>query len=584
MNSEVDFKSLVHLLQWRARFQPEQGYTFLVDGEADEIAITYRDLDHQARAIAAKLQDLLPPNARALLVCDGDLDFIATFFGCLYAKIIAVPVSNPGRKRSMRSLSTALVDSGAAAVLTSTAVASYLQPRLADSAPLRGIHWILSDRIPLESGNSWREQDVDEDTFAFIQYTSGSTGSPKGVMVNHGNLLNNQRMIKEAFGHSEQTIVVGWLPLFHDMGLIGNVLQALYLGVPCILLTPSRFLQKPFRWLQAITRYKATTSGAPNFAYDLCTSRITIEQIAKLDLSAWRVAFNGSEAIQAATLERFAKRFERCGFQREALYPCYGLAEATLFVSGGVAGKGPTLYSIERSALEVNHVVSAENTDCHVCQLVGCGRTWGTQRVAIVRPETKSLCSGGEIGEIWVAGPSVTPGYWNQPEETERVFRASLVDRAEGPFLRTGDLGFLRDGEVFVTGRMKDLVIIRGRNCYPSDIEWTVQACDSMLAVGRGAAFSIDINGEEQLVIVQELINMHHRRINVAQMVANIRQAIAHEYGIQVHEIVLLNPGGLPRTSSGKVRRRQCRERFILNSLDRFIPVERSTVEQIKTC
>jgi acyl-CoA synthetase (AMP-forming)/AMP-acid ligase II len=389
-------------------------------------------------------------------------------------------------------------------------------------------------------------------------------------MITHGNLLSNQRAIKSGFGHTEKTIFAGWLPLFHDMGLIGNVLQPLYLGIPSVLMSPVAFLQKPFNWLQAISRYKATTSGGPNFAYDLCVRKITPGQRSSLDLSSWEVAFNGAEPVQAETMESFASYFAPCGFRREAFYPCYGMAEATLFISGGLKTVAPIVYRVEGAALEENRVVAAEVEE-ETRTIVGCGRTWLDEKIAIVDPKSLTQCPAGKVGEIWVSGSSVARGYWNRLEQTAETFQAELALAtlgASGPFLRTGDLGFLQDGELFVTGRLKDVIIIRGQNHYPQDIELTVQKSHLGLRSHCGAAFTVEQNGQQRLVIVQEVERTYLRRLDIQEVVGNITEAVINNHGLQVYSTVLIRPGSIPKTSSGKIQRHACKRGFLDGNLN----------------
>jgi len=551
--------TLVQLLRWRAENQPGKiAYTFLGNSGEDEVSLTYQELDRQARAIAARIQNSAAPRSRALLLYHSSIDYIQAFFGCVYADVIAVPTYPPRRNRPNAAFAAILKDSAAALVLTSGSME--LDVSLAR---------LETDQISGDEAKEWREPDVSPDSLAFLQYTSGSTGDPKGVMVSHANLLHNERMIQQAFGHTEDTIVAGWLPLFHDMGLIGNVLQSLYMGVRCILMPPVAFLQRPYRWLQAISRYKATTSGAPNFAYDLCARKVTDQQAASLDLSSWAVAFSGAEPVRAETLDLFATRFAPYGFRREAFYPCYGLAEATLLVSGGTHADAPALRSVNADALEQNFAMPASG-DGDARTLVSCGWAWDTQRIAIVDSDSFRRCPEGHVGEIWVAGPSVAQGYWNRPELTEQTFHAHIQETSEGPFLRTGDLGFVQQGELFVTGRLKDMIVIRGRNYYPQDIERMVQESHPALAEGHGAAFSVERDGEERLVVAQEVKYTHRRNLNVAEVTGNIREAVAEQFGLDVLAVVLLKSGGVQRTSSGKIQRRTCRANFLANRLDLF--------------
>lgn len=396
--------TLVDLARRRAADLADQSaYIFLTDGDSEACEVTYGELDRQARAIAAWLQSLGAQGERAILLYPPGLDYIAAFFGCLYAGVVAVPAYPPQRKRTLGRLRTVLADSGAAFALTTTKIRAGIERIfLQDSGidEFRKVQWIETDAPPQDIENVWRQPALMARTLAFLQYTSGSTGSPKGVMVSHENLLHNQRMIQQAFGHTDETTVLGWLPLYHDMGLIGNILQPLYLGRPCVLMSPIHFMQKPFRWLSAISRYRATTSGAPNFAYDLCVRQISAEERDSLDLSSWSVAFNGAEPIHAGTLDRFCDVFGSCGFRREAFYPCYGLAEATLFVAGGERGASPVLKAVEKAAMEQGRMIESSRRDGDAYRLVGCGRTTSDQQVVIVDPETLSHRPHGQVGEI----------------------------------------------------------------------------------------------------------------------------------------------------------------------------------------
>ncbi len=557
--------SFIDILRARASEQAERtAYTLLNAGETEEGVLTFGELDRQARAIAAMLQANDAEGERVLLLFAPGLEYIAAFFGCLYAGAVAVPAYPPRLNQSIQRLETIVADSQASIVLTTQQLLSRIQFSFAAVAGLNKLRWLASEDAQRDLADAWREPKIDERTLAFLQYTSGSTAAPKGVMVTHANLLHNERMIQLAFDQSERSIIVGWLPLYHDMGLIGTVLQPLYLGAQCVLMPPMAFLQRPFRWLQAITRYRATTSGAPNFAYDLCVRKITDEQRAQLDLTSWTVAFNGAEPVRAETMEHFAAAFEPCGFRREAFHPCYGLAESTLLVSGGGMAERPHVKLIDARELESNRISACVESD-GAKALVGCGSTAMGQTVTIVNPESLTLCSAGEVGEIWVSGESVAAGYWNRPEETAQTFGAYLADTGDGPFLRTGDLGFLSEAELFVTGRLKDLLIIRGRNLYPQDIEATVARCHPALRAGGGAAFSVDVAGEERLVIVHEV----NQRIALEPDVIadQMRQAVSESYEVQLYAVVLIKSGTLPKTSSGKIQRHACRAAYLRREL-----------------
>nr|VFJ74813.1 MAG: Acyl-CoA synthetase (AMP-forming)/AMP-acid ligase II [Candidatus Kentron sp. FW] len=555
--------TLVELLRYRAQAQPgKTAYTFLEDGETEEISLTYEQLDLRARAIAVQLQRISPPGECALLLYSAGLEFIAAFFGCLYAGVVAVPTYPPRRNRPDPRFQAIAEGARADVVLATSEILSGSDSRLTQAPELGNLHCLATDSLAGETVPGWRMPDIHSDTLALLQYTSGSTDIPKGVMVSHDNLLHNQEMIRQGFGHTEDTVGVGWLPLFHDMGLIGNVLQPLYGGSSMILMSPTAFLQRPFRWLQAISRYRGTINGGPNFAYDLCVDNSTPEQRAKLDLGDWTLAFTGAEPVRAETLDRFAKTFASCGFRREAFYPTYGMAEATLFVSGGSKSAPPVIHE---ATIQGNHVITGRSA---IQRFVGCGHSWLDQKIVIVDPQTHLARPDRQVGEIWVSGKSVAQGYWNRTEETRQTFRAHLADTGEGPFLRTGDLGFLKEGELFVTGRIKDLIIIHGQNHYPQDIEFTVEKSHEALVMGGAAAFSVEEAGREKLVIVQEIQRTRLRKLDTKEVFDAIRKNVLHRHELAPHTILLVKPGQLPRTSSGKVRRHMCQIRFLANGLE----------------
>ena len=563
---EDKLDSIVDVLRRRALHQPDRrAYTFLLDGAAEELSISYGELDRQARAISALLQSFKAAGERVLLLYPAGLDYIAAFFGCLYAGAVAVPLYPPRPNLTLQKLQTITIDAQAKIGLTVSPVLARIEPLLAQSTELKSLQWLVTDELDSDLAEGWREPAIGRDTLAFLQYTSGSTSQPKGVMVSHGNLLHNEELIQRAFQQTDQSVIVSWLPLYHDMGLIGTVLQPLYVNAQCILMSPTSFLQSPLRWLQAISRYRGTTSGGPNFAYDLCVRKVTPEQMATLDLSSWSVAFNGAEPIREETLARFAATFEPCGFRPETFYPCYGLAEATLFVSGGLKGARPVVSSFSREALEHNEALATSAEDPYSTRLVGCGHARSEQRIVITDPVSLNEFTQDQVGEIWVAGPDVAQGYWNRPEETNHSFKARLSNTGEGPFLRTGDLGFLHDGELFVTGRLKDLIIIRGVNHYPQDIELTVERCHPSLRPGCGAAFSVEVAGEERLVIVQEV--EQRQRPDMSLVIENICGRVAEEHEVQVSAVKLIRPHSILKTSSGKIRRQACRTAFLEHRL-----------------
>jgi acyl-CoA synthetase (AMP-forming)/AMP-acid ligase II len=424
-----------------------------------------------------------------------------------------------------------------------------------------------------------------------IQYTSGSTGAPNGVMLSHGNLLHNLEQIRLRFEHTEHSHGLIWLPPYHDMGLIGGILQPLYAGFPVTLMSPMHFLQQPLRWLQAISLFQATTSGGPNFAYELCVERIEPEECEGLDLSTWSVAFTGAEPVRAETLERFVAAFEPFGFRREALYPCYGLAEATLMVSGGSRSAAPVIAHLHSESLENAQVVSVTREDQESRCLVGCGHNLDRQEIVIVDPEHLRQKPKGEVGEIWVRGPSVGQGYWGRPEQSKATFQAYLADSGDGPFLRTGDLGFVKEGELFITGRLKDLIILNGRNLYPQDIERTVEESHPSIRPGCCVAFSVNAQGEERLIVVAEIERTYcpigkrsglpttmaltngetgtsaKDTMGMQPVVKAVRRAVSDAHEARVAEVLLVRPASLAKTPSGKLQRHACRAAFLGRTL-----------------
>lgn len=561
-----DFSDLVELLQYRAKKQiDKKAFIFLEDGEVEGLSFTYQQLDRQSRAIGAELQACTQKGDRVLLLYQPGLAFIEAFFGCLYAGVMAVPAYPPKVNRPMPRLQSIISDSCAAAVLTEEAVYSGMEKRFEMAPDLKLMKWIVTDRVREDLADNWVNPEINSETIAFLQYTSGSTGAPKGVMVSHGNLIHNQRMIKKAYNHTENTIYLSWLPLFHDMGLIGNVIQTVYLGTTCVTMAPAAFLQKPYRWLKAISDYKANTTGGPNFCYDLCVKTITPEQLQTIDLSSWTVAYSGAEPVRSSTLASFAKIFKERGFNENNFYPCYGLAEATLFVTGLLRNSPPVIVGVDSKALAENNIIETESDNENRQEFVSCGHVWLEQEIVISDPERFEERPENLVGEIMLSGPSVAKGYWNRKEESDYTFKAYLKD-GRGPFLRTGDLGFLRQGELFITGRLKDLIIIRGRNHYPQDIEFTVEECHEACRQAGGAAFSIDAGGEERLVIVQE-VERQYRNKNLDEVLAAIRRNISENHELQVYAIELIMPGSILKTSSGKIQRRANKAAFLSNEL-----------------
>ena len=560
---------LLSILDQRASQNPEKlAYIFLKDRENQEQTITYQQLSQISKRIATRLQSLIPPGARALLLYPQGLDFITAFLGCLSAGIIAVPAYPPKRNQKISRLIAIIEDCQPQIILTTSSLLENIQPKIKDFLDLSVTQFLATDNLNNDEDFEFYLPDISGNTLAFLQYTSGSTGSPKGVMISHDNIAHNSVYIQKAFQLTEKSVSVTWLPSFHDMGLIDGIIQPLYTGFLGVVMSPESFLKNPIVWLQAITKYRATHSGGPNLGYELCVRRITPEQQKILDLSSWVSAYNGAEPIRRKTLDNFSDKFRSSGFKSQYFYPCYGMAEATLMISGGNIKDEPVYLNVQSEFLKDNQIVEAEKDSKNYQELVGCGHVWQDMEVKIVDPKSCLECGENQVGEIWVSGSSIAQGYWQEEEKTIATFQAKLANTTdERKFLRTGDRGFLRAGELFITGRIKDVIIIWGRNHYPQDIEYSVQQSHQALRLDCGAAFTIEIENQEKLVIVQEVERTYLAQLNVNEVFSAIREAVALHHALQVYAIALIKPASIPKTSSGKIQRHACRHAFLTETL-----------------
>ncbi len=559
--------TLIELLRHRATQTPDgHAYTFLIDGKQETPPLTYGELDSQARAIAALLQQYQARGERALLLYPQGLEVIAAFCGCLLSGAIAIPVPPPesGRlKRTLPRLRTIVRDANAAFALTTAGILALIENVKEEFPEFDQMQWIDTATVASTLAEQWQDPQVQKDELAYLQYTSGSTSTPKGVMLSHFNLIHHCGYLQQACGYEADSITTTWMPYFHDYGLVEGMMVPLYNGTPCYLMSPFAFIKRPLQWLRNIGKYRVTHSQAPNFAYDLCVRRAKAKELAELDLSSWQAAGNAAEPINPRVMSQFAETFAPCGFRWETFAPAYGLAEYTLLVSNKPKGTKPVLAVLDAAALERDKIVETDrDRPSGVRYIASCGQLVAETKVAIVHPDTLTRCQSDEVGEIWVSDPSMAQGYWQREEESDRTFAAYLQDTGEGPFLRTGDLGFLKDGELYITGRIKDLIIIRGTNHYPQDIEWTVQHLNSALRPDYGAAFSIEDDGEERLVVVQE-VERRSGELETEQLLGDIRQEIAEQHEIMVHAIVLAKSGTVLKTASGKIQRRACRQNFL---------------------
>jgi acyl-CoA synthetase (AMP-forming)/AMP-acid ligase II len=574
------FNSIVDSLRSHASTDPDREAYILLDEREQAVAsLTFAELDRRASILAGNLAARTSPGDRALLLFPTDLWFIVSFFACQYAGVIAVPMKIPLGGASIPQASASIIsDCRPKLILTAT---EFLEDVKSLGSPVGTPHRIDVDAVdwcephlPTASATPFPE------TLSFLQYTSGSTAQPKGVMVTHGNLCANLEMISIAYELSAHSTRVSWIPLFHDMGMVLGALQATYVGALCVLMDPSHFIRRPMAWLRGIHKYQAEMSVAPNFAYELCCDCYSVERMKDVDLSCWKLALNGSEPVRESTLRRFAEVFSAHGLSPAALHPAYGLAEATLMVSGGWLGRDcARLWKVSKEALKCNRAVPAKAEEA-AQTVVGCGRTLQEEEIAIVDPATKKRVLPGNVGEIWVSGPNVALGYWRKPDATSETFRSRIAGEPSGAWLRTGDLGCLDDThQLYIVGRIKDVIVLRGSNYYPQDIELTVERCHRAIRPSYGAAFTVPQVDREVLVVVFE-VRTNYVQGDIERIVGMIRSAVTQEHGLTVHHVTLVPPRSIPKTTSGKVRRSMVRNLWCGGQ---FNPLNRSdTYERIQ--
>ena len=558
--------NLIDLLRNQARLQPDSlACAYLGDDGDIRTTLSFAELDLNARALGARLQGLDANQECAVLLYPPGLDFISAFFACMYANVVAIPLPIP-RTQPNFAQTRAIIEQTNTRIILSTQT-SISKLRRQDDDYVSKLICLDSQHIDRELSSAWQDSTrASQHELAYLQYTSGSTSARKGVMISHANVLENIKGIDRGFAHNEASVAVNWLPHFHDLGLVSGILQPLYHGAANYMMAPSALVQRPIRWLNAISNFKATHTNSPNYAYDLCVSKITEEQMKGLDLSAWQIALNGAEPVRAETVRDFYQKFKVVGLAETTMYPAYGLAEATLVVSAGLPKSKPKILSVDSSDLEKG-MVTVSPGSANTRDLVACGQALDDTLIAIADPKLCVVAKKNTIGEIWVSGPGVASGYWQNEEATTETFKAALEEYPGRNFLRTGDLGFVHDGALYITGREKDLIIIRGANHYPQDIEWTVEQANVALKAGCGAAFSVTVDGEEKLVVVYELEREYVKNFVLDEIVKSVRSQIALEHDLQLYGLVLLKTASVPRTSSGKIQRRQCREEFLNDTL-----------------
>ena len=542
-------------------------FRFLNDGVTENESFSYLQLETRAKALGATMQKHGKKDDRVLLLFQPGLSYVASLYACFYSGFIAVPAYPPRRNKGVDRIHTIISDSEATICLVSRQVYDDIKKNSPDDEVLNKLQWIIYEDVADDYASEFDNVKISAADVALLQYTSGSTGNPKGVMITQLNILYNSEYIRQSFGLDSSSVGVNWLPIFHDMGLIGGILQAAYVGGVNIGMPPMAFMKKPLNWLKAIHKYKGTTAGGPNFAYDYCVQKVTDEESKSLNLSSMDVFFCGAEPIRKATYEKFTDKFSVSGSKDEQLYSCYGMAETTLIVTGGYQKSKPKYLLIDAGALTENKVEVLPDNQENAVSLVGCGHTWMETNIEIVNPITMEKSGSNEVGEIWISGPTVAAGYWNKPEETNRTFGATIVGSDDENYLRTGDLGFFHEDELYITGRLKDLIIIRGVNYYPNDIEFTIQNSIPELRQNGGAAFSITKNDAEVLVIVQELERTAMRNTDFDELLSKIRSVVADSHELDIYSIVLIRAGSIPITSSGKIQRRQTKYDYLRGEL-----------------
>lgn len=562
--------NLVDVIRWRAANQGDfEVYTFLLDGEENAQTLSFSQLDQRARSIAAWLMSQGKAGDRVMMLFPPGLDFMAAFYGCLYANMVAIPLYphlRPKKDKVLERIEGVVRDAEPLVILHNDVVARVREGIIEQSAGLGGMQWKNITELPADLADSWEMPAIQPSDLAFLQYTSGSTSTPKGVMVSHGNIMANLYQIYIQFGCSADDHTIIWLPPYHDMGLIGGILTPAFSGFRSTFMPPVYFLQRPFRWLKAIANRGGTISGGPNFAFEYAVKKVRPDQLAQLDLSGWRTAFSGAEPINGHTLKEFANYFADCGFSADRYYPCYGLAEGTLMITGHARRGEPLIETFDAAALEKNRAVPrTDGPEAELRTLVGSGTVGPEMVVRVVDPETMQSCPDETVGEVWVKGENVALGYWNRPEQSQETFAAYIADTGEGPFMRTGDLGFFYKEELFVTGRIKDLIIIDGSNHYPQDIEWSITDSHPAIKPHGAAAFAVESNSGEKLVVVAEIDRRVLRDmpdVNIEQVAKTVRSAVSNFHDLRIHDLVLTSRR-IPKTTSGKIQHHQCKQDYL---------------------
>ncbi|MEI5640047.1 MULTISPECIES: AMP-binding protein [unclassified Pseudoalteromonas] len=577
--------TIIDFLEKNSQNKPDEvAFRFLTDKDLTPVSLTHSQLWHAIQVRAEQIRHQAAPGECVLLLFPSGLDYVVTFYACLAAGVIAVPLYQPSKSSKVDRITKVAQSCNAKVALTIATEIDKIKKCFAYDPTLQAqVRAIAVDTLPETKPHVNRDLELDQ--VAFLQYTSGSTGTPKGVMISHKNIIGNVSHLTQTSDATDQDVFVNWLPLFHDLGLVTAILWPVYLGTSSTLMSPATFVREPVNWLQAIHHYRGTMCGAPNFAYNLCTKKVSDAAIDKLDLSSWKVAYNAAEPVNADTLRQFSDRFATCGFEHNSFYPGYGMAEATVFITGITREGRPKTILCDKAALGEFKLQSSDDkaTDL-TSELVSCGFAEKEHHVCIVDPNTKHELVEGLVGEVWFAGPSVADGYWGLNEASSEVFGQSYTQlngkQSEPVYLRTGDLGLLKDKQIFITGRHKDLVIFQGKNYYPQDIELAASHSHPAVRSGYSAAFSVEQYGEEALVLVTELTREAFRKANYQEVSDSIRAHIYRECGTKVTEIVLLKPYSIPMTSSGKIQRKQTKASWLLGEFSPLFSAQLSRADE----
>jgi len=549
------YNNIIKLLDYYATNTPDKiAYTYLEDDQ-EHSSISYEDLYKNIYKLATQLGEY--KDQRAILLFPSGIDYVVAFFACLLAKVIAVPAYPPTNNRNIGRINSIIINSRASILLSNGNVYNKLT-KISDF-DTSSIKRVLTD-VDLDINDEFIPPVISPNDIAFLQYTSGSIADPKGVVLTHSNIMHNMHRIKSYFNTGKNTTFISWLPLYHDMGLIGTIIHPVYLGGSCVFMSPQSFLQKPIRWIKAISDYKGTITGAPNFAYEYCVQKIDMTKYSNINLQSLSVAFNGAEAVHKATLEKFIDKFKEYGFVKESFLPCYGMAESTLFIVGSTSY---SLIPLDTEAY-INNEIKVVDTNSDT-NLIGYIIDHSDQEILIVDPGSCQICDEATVGEIWLQSASVGQGYWEKPQSTLHTFQA-VTDCGSGPFMRTGDLGFKYKNSLYVTGRLKDVILIHGQNFYPQDIEYTAIDASKELVSNSCAAFSISSNEEESLIVLIE--RPRELKSDFESICKTIRSEISNKFGIQPKEVIFSKLGDIPKTSSGKIKHQACRERYLSDSLN----------------